>query len=46
MIEVTIGLVADYANVTREGKLNIVGTFDKIYAQNVPAQHSHDCCKT
>ena len=41
MVEVTIGLVADHANVTREGKLNIFGTFDKIYAQSMPAQHPH-----
>lgn len=38
-MEVTLALLADYANVTREGKLNIMGIFDIIYAQSFPARH-------
>ena len=32
-------LVADFANVTNEGKVNIVGVTDRIYAQQYPAIH-------
>jgi hypothetical protein len=39
MVKVTLALLADYANVSREGKLNILGIFDNINAQNVPAIH-------
>ncbi len=28
----TLFLAADYANITREGKLNVMGIFDDIYA--------------
>jgi hypothetical protein len=31
--------LADYANVSREGKLNILGIFDRINASSVPALH-------
>ena len=30
---------ADYANVTRDGKLNIMGIFSEINAPNFPARH-------
>ena len=33
-------LVADYANITREGKLNVMGIFNDIYSFNFPARHS------
>ncbi len=39
-MNVTLGVIADYANVSREGKLNIVGIFDTIYAQTFPCLHS------
>lgn len=39
MINVSLGLVADYANVSREGKLNIMGTFDEIWSAQVPTVH-------
>jgi hypothetical protein len=39
MINIPLALVADYANVSREGKLNIMGIFDQIYADAVPALH-------
>jgi hypothetical protein len=38
-MEVTLALLADYANVTKEGKLNIMGTFDTIFARNFPCRH-------
>lgn len=39
MVRVALGLLADYANVSREGKLNILGIFEQITAQSVPAVH-------
>lgn len=39
-MKVSLALVADYANISREGKLNILGIFDRIGAQSVPAVHS------
>ncbi|MCL4460056.1 MAG: hypothetical protein M1136_02575 [Chloroflexi bacterium] len=38
-MEVALALLADYANVSREGKLNILGIFDRINVQSVPAIH-------
>lgn len=38
-LEVTLALLADYANITREGKLNVLGIFDTIYAQGFPCTH-------
>src|SRR5205807_2768216 len=38
-MEVTLALLADAANVTPEGKLNILGTFDIIYASKFPHVH-------
>jgi len=35
----SLALLADYANVSREGKLNIMGVFDNIYATSVPVSH-------
>ena len=31
--------LADYANITREGKLNLMGVFDSISAVSYPAAH-------
>ncbi len=39
MVQVTLALLADYANVSKEGKLNILGIFDNINAQSLPATH-------
>ena len=36
---VKLALLADYANVTAEGKLNILGIFDRINLVQVPAVH-------
>jgi len=33
-------LMADYANVTRDGKLNVMGIFNDINAFNFPARHA------
>ncbi|MDI6890165.1 MAG: hypothetical protein QMC83_04395 [Thermodesulfovibrionales bacterium] len=38
-MKVALALLADYANVSQEGKLNILGIFDRINAQSVPATH-------
>jgi hypothetical protein len=38
-MQVKLALLADYANVTGEGKLNILGIFDRITVQQVPVVH-------
>jgi len=38
-VDVTLALLADYANVTADGKLNILGVFNTIYADRFPAVH-------
>lgn len=38
-MEVPIALLADYANVTQEGKLNVMGIFGRILARSIPWQH-------
>lgn len=38
-MEVALALLADYANISQEGKLNILGIFDRINAQGLPATH-------
>ncbi|MBA7593523.1 hypothetical protein ES703_00447 [subsurface metagenome] len=38
-MEVTLGLLADYANITREGKLNVMGIFSLINAPALPWVH-------
>ena len=35
-MDVTVAVLADYANVTREGKVNILGIFDIIYTKHFP----------
>lgn len=35
---VTFAVLADYANVTRDGKLNVMGIFDQVFARQVPAR--------
>jgi hypothetical protein len=35
-VEVMLAVVADYANVTADGKLNILGTFDEINPPELP----------
>ena len=38
-MNVNLAVLADYANVTREGKLNILGIFEIIFSQNFPYTH-------
>lgn len=38
-MQVKLALLADYANVTAEGKLNILGIFDRINVSQIPAVH-------
>jgi len=38
-MKLTLFLAADYANITREGKLNVMGIFNDLYAQTFPARH-------
>ena len=40
-MQVTLALLADAANVSREGKLNLLGNFDTIYARSFPTAHAH-----
>lgn len=39
MIKIPLAVIADSANVSREGKLNILGIFQNIGANTVPATH-------
>jgi hypothetical protein len=38
-MNVTISVLADYANVSLDGKLNIMGIFDRIRSAQYPAVH-------
>lgn len=38
-MNVALALLADYANVTREGKLNLLGLFERINAPALPWVH-------
>lgn len=38
-MQIKLALLADYANVTAEGKLNILGIFDRITVQSLPVTH-------
>lgn len=38
-MQVKLAVLADYANVTGEGKLNILGIFDRINLMQVPSIH-------
>jgi hypothetical protein len=38
-VRVILALLADAANVSREGKLNLLGIFDTIYANQFPTVH-------
>ena len=38
-MEVPLALLADYANVSQDGKLNVMGVFDRIFAREFPAVH-------
>jgi hypothetical protein len=38
-MQVKLALLADYANITAEGKLNILGIFDRVQVAQLPAVH-------
>jgi hypothetical protein len=38
-LNITLALLADYANMAEGGKLNVLGIFDRIYSDQVPAVH-------
>ena len=38
-MDITFAQLADYANVSREGKLNLLGIFDAIYSPKFPTVH-------
>ncbi len=38
-MEVTFALLADAANISSEGKLNVLGAFNNIYATRYPVTH-------
>lgn len=39
-MQLTLFVIADYANITENGKLNVMGIFSEIYASRFPARHS------
>jgi len=38
-VDVTLALLADGANISREGKLNVFGIFDTIFSRAFPSTH-------
>lgn len=38
-MNVPMAFLADYSNVSQEGKLNVLGIFDKIFVRELPAFH-------
>jgi hypothetical protein len=38
-LRVRFAVLADYSNITQEGKINIMGAFDFIWASAFPARH-------
>ena len=38
-MKITLAVLADYANITREGKLNIMGIFDVVHSKSFPMAH-------
>lgn len=38
-MEVKLGLLAEYANVAQDGKLNVMGIFDRVMATQFPVTH-------
>ena len=38
-MKVQLAVVADFANISVEGKLNVMGVFNGIYAEQVPTTH-------
>lgn len=40
-MDIRLAVLADGANVSREGKLNVLGVFDTLYARQFPCVHPH-----
>lgn len=40
VMQIRIAVLADYTNITNNGKLNILGIFSQIHAGSVPATHA------
>jgi hypothetical protein len=40
-VEVTLAVCCDAANVSREGKLNLLGIFNSVHAAEFPCVHPH-----
>jgi len=38
-VDLKVLLAADYANIERQGKINVMGVFDRISAVDFPARH-------
>lgn len=38
-MKITLAVLADYANVSQDGKLNIMGIFDRVGVPSVPVRH-------
>lgn len=38
-MQLRFAFLAEHANVTEDGKLNVLGIFDRLYAPNFPALH-------
>lgn len=38
-MDVSLAVLADFASITKEGKLNILGIFDIVYTNTLPARH-------
>lgn len=39
-MKVVLLLAADHANIEQQGKLNVLGVFDRLLAQSFPVRHS------
>jgi hypothetical protein len=37
-VTITFAVLADYANVSRDGKLNVMGIFDRVFARQLPSR--------
>ena len=43
MLRIQHALLADYAMVSQDGKLSIIGIFERIFAMKCPVTHPHMC---
>lgn len=45
-MQLRYAVLSDFANVTQDGKVNIIGLFDTLYSLNFPAVHRSLCLIT